>query len=324
MLPEVVARNGFSLDRLATLCGVVDSGSIAAAAGPSPSRQSQFSRQIKELEEAIGAKLFERVGKTLRPTPLGQQLARMSRVFFGSVAELAATEAARPGLIHVGGGEGLLRWLFVPSMSVLRSLSPPIHCQVRSLRSGDVVGELDLGRIDVGLVRKTVLSGVVACEDVGTFEFVLVVPRQLLRSRSGDEVFEGRSLPFAELTGEGQLATTAREISLEAGIALNRVIQAETLSMLMAAVEHEDTAAFLPTLAAASLPEDRFAVVRFESLRRLNREIALAWIPEVADQKPLVKQAIRVLTRSLRQTMSDAARQAFAVSADSREAESSR
>lgn len=319
MLPEVVAKNGFSLDRLATLCGVVDAGSIAAAAGSSTSRQSQFSRQIKELEEAVGAKLFVRVGKTLRPTPFGEQLARMSRVFFGAVAELSAVEATKPGLINVGGGEGLLRWLFVPSMSVLRSLSPPIHCRVRSLRSAEVVRELDLGRIDVGLVRKTVLPENHAIEEVGTFEFVFVVPRQLLRSRSGDEVFEGKSVPFAELTGEGQLATTAREISLEAGIALNRVIQAETLSLLLAAVEHEDTAAFLPTVAAASLPEDRFAVVRFESLRKLNREIALAWIPEVADQKPVVKQAMRVLTRSLRQTISEVAIRTPAIAEDGNE-----
>lgn len=310
MLPDVVAKNGFSLDRIATLCAVVDSGSIAAAAGPSPSRQSQFSRQIKELEEAIGAKLFERIGKTLRPTPLGEQLARMSRVFFGAVSELASAEAAKPGLINVGGGEGLLRWLFVPSMSVLRGLSPPIHCRVRSLKSAEVVRELELGRIDVGLVRKTVVPENHAVEIVGTFEFVFVVPRELLRSRSGDEVFEGRPIPFAELMGEGQLATTAREVSAEAGIVLNRVIQAETLSMLLAAVEHGDTAAFLPTIAAGMLPSDRFAVLHFESLSKLNREIALAWLPEIADQKTVVKQAIRVLSRSLRQTMADAERQA--------------
>ena len=308
MLPEVVAKNGFSLDRIATLCSVIEAGSISVAAGPSSSRQSQFSRQIKELEEAVGGKLFERIGKTLKPTPLGQHLARMSRVYLGAVADLAAQEAEKPGLLNVGGGEGLLRWLFVPSMSALRGLSPPIHCRVRSLRSAEVIHELELGRIDVGLVRKSAVSESHKTETIGTFEFVFVVPRQILRSRTGEEVYEGKPVPFAELMGDGRLATTAREISTQAGIQLNRVIQAETLSLLLASVEHGDAAAFLPTVAAANLPSDRFAVLRFEGMNRLNRETVLAWLPEVADQKPFVGQAIRVLSRSLRQTMSDADR----------------
>ncbi|MBL9166593.1 MAG: LysR family transcriptional regulator, partial [Verrucomicrobiales bacterium] len=169
MLPDIIAKNGFSLDRIATLCSVVDSGSIAAAAGPNPSRQSQFSRQIKELEEALGSKLFERVGKSLKPTQLGRQLARMSRVFFGAVSDLAETENSKPGLVNVGGGEGLLRWLLIPSLGDLRELSPPIHCRIRSLRSAEVVQELDLGRIDVGLVRKSAVHDHHAIEILGTF-----------------------------------------------------------------------------------------------------------------------------------------------------------
>lgn len=308
MLPEVVAKNGFSLDRLATLCNVIESGSITAAAGPNTSRQSQFSRQIKELEEAVGAKLFERIGKTLKPTPFGEQLARMSRTFFGAVAELASNEAEKPGQLTVGGGEGMLRWVLVPCISALRELDPPIHCKVRSLRSTEIVRELELGRIDVGLVRKTAVSENVAFEKIGTFEFVLVIPRRLLRSRSGEEAYEGKPLAYAELAGEGQLATMARDISKDAGIHLNRVIQAETLSLLLAAVEHGDAAAFLPTPSTFALPTDRFAVLQMEDIDRLSREMVLAWIPEASDQKPALKRAIRVLSRSLRQSMSDFAR----------------
>lgn len=308
MLPEVVARNGFSLERIATLCSVVEAGSIAVAAGTNPSRQSQFSRQIKELEEALGVRLFDRVGKTLRPTAAGLQLARMSRVYLGGVAELAAAELEKPQLVSVGGGEGLLRWLFIPSMDVLRGLTPPIHCRVRSLRSAEVIEELDLGRIDVGLVRKSALGDEHASESIGTFRFVFVVPRSLLRSRTGEEVFEGKPVAFAELMGDGQLARMAREIAAAAGIQLNRVIEAETLSLLLAAVEMGAAAAFLPTVAASLLPPDRFAVLRFDGIERLEREIVLTWLPEIADQKPVVRQAVRVLVRSLNQTMTEADR----------------
>ena len=51
---QSVSLAGISIERLQTLCAVVEAGSIAGAAGPDPNRQSQFSRQLKELEKALG------------------------------------------------------------------------------------------------------------------------------------------------------------------------------------------------------------------------------------------------------------------------------
>jgi DNA-binding transcriptional LysR family regulator len=305
MLPDVVAKNGFSLDRLATLCSVIEAGSITAAAGPNTSRQSQFSRQIKELEEALGAKLFERIGKTLRPTPFGQQLARMSKTFFGAVSELASQEAGKPEQLIVGGGEAMLRWLLVPCLSTLRHLDPPIHCQVRSLRSAEIVREVELGRVHVGIVRRSAVGENLAQEPIGTLQFAFVIPRRLLKTRTGDEAYEGGPLAYAELAGDGQLATLARETAKEAGIRLNRVLQAETLSLLLAAAEHGDAAAFVPTPAVAALPDDRFAILRIENIQRLNRDMAMVWLPEAADQMSVLKRSLGALARGLRQAMTD-------------------
>lgn len=307
MLPEVIAKNGFSLDRLATLCAVIEAGSITAAAGPNTSRQSQFSRQIKELEEALGVILFERVGKTLRPTPCGVQLARMSRTFFGAVAEIASSEAGKPEQLIVGGGETMLRWVLVPCLAALRDLDPPIQCQVRSLRTEETVREVEMGRIHVGLVRKSAVGSGLALETIGTLEFALVIPRRLLRTRAGDEIYEGRPLAYAELAGDGQLTTLARGLAKEAGIRLNRVLEAETLSLLLAAVEHGDAAAFLPAPAISALPHDRFAISRVENIEKLNREMVLTWLPEAADQNSALKRSLRALARSLAQAMADVA-----------------
>ena len=66
---------GISIDRLQTLCAVVEAGTIVLAAGTDPNRQSQFSRQLKELEKALGTTLFDRVGKTLQPNETGRRVA---------------------------------------------------------------------------------------------------------------------------------------------------------------------------------------------------------------------------------------------------------
>ncbi len=97
------------------------------------------------------------------------------------------------------------------------------------------------------------------------------------------ESYQDKPVTYAELSGGGQLATVARDIAKDAGIHLNRVIQAETLSLLLAAVEHGDAAGFLPILAAGLLPTDRFVLLPIENIHRLNRATVIAWLPEAAD-----------------------------------------
>jgi DNA-binding transcriptional LysR family regulator len=308
MAQDIFSRNGFSLDRLVTLCAVVDAGSIAAAAANNVSRQSQFSRQIRELEAAMGGRLFRRVGKTLQPTSLGLQLARMSRVYLGGIQELVTAEASKPTLLNIGGGEGLLRWILVPALGSLHRFDPPVHLRIRSLRSADVVRELELGRIDLGLVRKTALGEHHQCEVIGTFDFILAIPRGLLRNRRVEEATNGRLIPYAELMGEGQLATAARDVARVAGIQLGRTIQAATLSLLLAMVERGEAAAFLPVIAAGRLPQDQVALLRVPEMAVLSRDIVLAWISEVASQNPALPGMVRALSTSLREVVADARR----------------
>ena len=301
MPSEVVLRNGFSLERLMTLCAVVDAGSIVSAAGPNVSRQSQFSRQIKELEAAMDRPLFVREGKALRPTECGQHLARLARTFVGAVDELAKADARRPETLSIVAGEGVLRWLVVPQLHVLRQLVPPVNGLVHSLNTEGTVREVTLGKMDLGIVRADAPSEGLEAQSLGWTRYTLVVPRSLLRTRNADEIFEGRPIPFAELSGGGQLASAAAAIAREAGVSLNRVLHAETASLLLAAVESEQSAAFLPSQAVAHLPSERFALIGLPGADRLRRELKLIWSREAVDQKPALRRALRVFARALEQ-----------------------
>jgi len=53
------AVGGFTIERLRAFCRIAESGSIVLAAKGDPTRQSQFSRQVKGLEEFFGTKLTE-------------------------------------------------------------------------------------------------------------------------------------------------------------------------------------------------------------------------------------------------------------------------
>src|SRR5215510_10995281 len=81
MFERLFSEGGLSLDRVRSLLEVAANGSIVRAAGGDAVRQSQYSRQIKELEDFFRTKLVERHGKGIRLTSNGKELARISRFF---------------------------------------------------------------------------------------------------------------------------------------------------------------------------------------------------------------------------------------------------
>jgi DNA-binding transcriptional LysR family regulator len=168
-----------------------------------------------------------------------------------------------------------------------------------------VASQCAAGRLDVGIVHEGSSHEGVESELIGQISYVLTVPRRLLRSRSGEEVFSGRPIPYAELTGGGVLGSTAARVAKEAGIRLNRVLQSDRVSLLLPAVEHEDLAAFLPAPAAATLPASKFAVVPVKGSQKLTRELVAVWTREGLTQRRAVGTALRPLIRGLQQAISE-------------------
>jgi len=290
---------GVSIDRLNTLCAVVEAGAIATAAGPDPNRQSQFSRQLKELEKALGATLFERSGKTLHPNEAGRRVARATQNFFGALDDIMDAAQGRAETVRLGAGEAMLRWFVMPHLAELMSGDPPLRFDVHSLTTELALREMLAGTVDLGLLRTDAVPEDLQSEVVKTVRYILAVPRSLLRSREGAEVFEGRPLPFAELAGDGVFARTVQKTATALGLNLRPVVQAQTFSLLVSAVESSTAAAFLPEVAAKSLPEQSFALVSAEGMSALNRRLSLVWSSQVVESRPSVRRAITRLRRVL-------------------------
>lgn len=292
-----VTLAGVSIDRLHTLCAVVQAGTIVLAAGPDPNRQSQFSRQLKDLEKALGTPLFDRVGKTLRPNEMGRRVALAAQTFFSSLDDVIDAASGKAETVRLGAGESVLRWLIMPHLGELMSGDPPLRFEVQNLRTEMALREIATGGIDLAIIRSDSLNDDLECSEIATQQYVLAIPRTLLRSREGAEVFEGRPLAFAELTGDGLFVKTVKTTASTLGLNLRPVVQAQTFSLLIAAVESGTAAAFLPVVAAKSLPEERFALVSAEGMQALNRSLSLVWKKEVAESRVSIRRAVARLRR---------------------------
>jgi DNA-binding transcriptional LysR family regulator len=290
---------GISIDRLQTLCAVVEAGTIVLAAGPDPNRQSQFSRQLKELEKALGTPLFDRVGKTLQPNETGRRVALAAHTFFGALDDVMNAASAGAETVRLGAGEAVLRWFVMPHLAELMSGDPPLRFDVHSLTTEVALRELLTGSLDLVIIRTDSVADGLQSEVIKTLQYVLAVPRTLLRSREGAEVLEGRPLPFAEMAGDGFFVKTVKATAATMGLNLRPVLQAQTFSLLVSAVESGTAAAFLPDVAAKSLSEERFALVSAKGMSTLNRSLSLVWNREVAESRSSVRRAIARLRRAL-------------------------
>lgn len=111
MFAKLFSSNGLSLDRLRSLLEVRAAGGIARAAMGDAVRQSQYSRQIKELEDFFGVTLLERHGRGVRLTPNGLELARIARFFLLGLSNFQRGCHAEEQTVRVGASATVIQHL---------------------------------------------------------------------------------------------------------------------------------------------------------------------------------------------------------------------
>ncbi|MGG7566240.1 LysR substrate-binding domain-containing protein [Rhodovulum sp. DZ06] len=127
-------------------------GQISLAAEALAMTQPAASRALAEVERAVGEKLFVREPKGMRPTPLGEVLARRAaallRELEETAAEVDAFRAGRAGEVRVGAVTGAAVASVVPAVQRLKqgARDAEVHVEVtntQALMTGLTEGEFD-------------------------------------------------------------------------------------------------------------------------------------------------------------------------------------
>jgi DNA-binding transcriptional LysR family regulator len=265
------SQTGLSVDRLRAFCLVVQAGSVTIAAGRDANRQSQFSRQIKELERAIGRPLVRKEGKVLKPTTEGLELAKLAGAFFAGIKELSAEAEARP--ITVAGGESIIRYVVMPALT--RLATSAFQWKLQSMRTRQTREALASGQADLGVVRADAVTGDYIETPAGAIDYTWVFPRRLLPGRTAAGVYEAKRLPFAFLSGDGRLARQIIEVAARNRMPLEIRMELDTFSLLVEAVSMGNLGAVIPRKAALNLAQNEFAVIEDEQLAIPPRPLAL-------------------------------------------------
>jgi DNA-binding transcriptional LysR family regulator len=307
---DLFARQGLSLDRLRSFLLVATAGGMARAAPGEPARQSQLSRQIRELEGFFGHALIVRKGRGIALTPAGERLAGVVRETIEGLSDIAAEGCRAPTSLSLGAGDSVLHWWVIPRLGAALARAPGAAVTLAALSARDVVDRLFDARLDVGLLRRDALPDGLRGRPIGSLDYALFVPRRLLpelpRRRGGApaasfEAMDERwaDVPFALQHSEPELNEPLFASARRRGVELRPALACETFPQACRAVEAERYAALLPTLARADLPPSRFLEIQPSSLGRHTVKMRIVWHPRLERQRPAAMKLVDALEKGL-------------------------
>lgn len=210
-------------------------GHFGLAADSCAISQPALSMQIKELEAALAAPLFERSNKGLRLTRFGSDFATRARAVLREVEDLGDFVRAAGSLDGAGLG-GRLALGVIPTvapyylpqmMAALQSHFPNLVVNLREAMTQTLLADLDDGRLDGAILALPLQGQSLTQTPLFDEDFVLVRPAQdaarpvpnakslremrLLLLEEG-HCFRDQALDFCQMAPSARTITRPREV----------------------------------------------------------------------------------------------------------------
>lgn len=155
-------------------------GHFGHAAAACAISQPAMSVQIRELEENLGAPLFERGARKVRLTPFGMQLSSRVHDILTAVDELGdlarASAGAVPDRLRIGVIPTVAPYMLPDVVRTLTALNPALDLHVRETQTAGLLDELAQGRLDAAVVALPVSEPAFTEAPMFEEDFVLIRP----------------------------------------------------------------------------------------------------------------------------------------------------
>lgn len=153
-------------------------GHFGRAAEACAISQPALSMQIKELEETLGADLFERSARQLRLTGFGEAFAVRVREVLRSVDELSdfarSSEGSFLSQLRIGIIPTIAPYLLPKIIGHLTHEYPSLDIQIRETQTEKLIQELEEGRLDTAILALPISEPSFSEIELFKEEFVLV------------------------------------------------------------------------------------------------------------------------------------------------------
>jgi DNA-binding transcriptional LysR family regulator len=242
-------NNLLDFRQLKTFQTVIKTGGFTTAAKKLHLSQSAISHSIRSLEENVGCRLFDRKGKTVRPTVAAEQLMKHANNIFSEIQRarrsLQRIKSWGGEQLRLGASEATCQFLLP---TVLRELQKTFPNCIVSVKSGDthyIENLLLSDKIDIGLTlepaRQTALKftllftdelkfivskdhpwakeGRANPEDIPTQQYILYDKHSYTHRLITDHL-QSYSISIRELTDLGSTEAIKEMVKLNLGITI--------------------------------------------------------------------------------------------------------
>ncbi len=256
-------------------------GSLSKVAVAHGTSQPHISRQISDLERECGGRLFQRTGRGVVLTELGQRVAPKIRAWLASTEQLAndvRTSAGTPiGTVRIGSLPSTAHPLVTTLYYRLKKRYPLVQLSVREGQGAQLETWLEDGSVDLAILYRSGPSP----RNGDTY---LVETPTYLVGAEGDERTSQPTVPFAALDKlplvlfcrPSSWRNRLEELAAAHGVSLNVVLEADSLSLQTHVVADGNIYALLGPYAVAAASRD----CRLQSSKivdpSVTRHIALA------------------------------------------------
>lgn len=256
-------------------------GSLSKVAAAYGTSQPQISRQISALEQECGGRLFQRTGRGVVLTELGQRIAPQVRAWMSSTEQLVndvRSSAGTPiGKVRIGSLPSTAHPLVSTVYRRLKERYPLIELAVREGQGSQLETWLEDGSVDLAILYRT-------SQTPKSGDIYLVETSTYLVGASGDPLTSRPTVPFSKLHNlplvlfcrPSSWRNYLEEVSSARGITLNVVLEADSLSLQTHIASDGGIYALLGPYAVAAAAKEH----RLQSAKVVNpvmtRQIALA------------------------------------------------
>lgn len=200
-LCEMRAERFMDLRQLRYFITIVEAGFISKAADRLRVAQPALSQHVRNMEQDLGVELLFRSPQGVKATEAGETLLRHARHILGQMdaarEEIRRGQFEPEGEVRLGMPGTVSKLLCVPLVTEARRLYPKIKLRVAEAMSGFVLDWLREGKIDVGVLYRSVSDRSFAVRPVLSEALCVLGP---VTANAKPALPPGGPLSFAQVT----------------------------------------------------------------------------------------------------------------------------
>ncbi len=280
------------IHRLKVFCRVIELQSFTRAADAVHLTQPTVSEHIRALEESLGEKLIDRLGREILPTPAGKILYQYAREIIHlrdrAVQALEKFKGNLSGTLNVGASTIPGTYILPGLIGTFKATYPSIQITLSIGGSGEVVEKVLDGSIEFGMIGARWDEKRIVLEEVYSDELVLVVypghPWEKRGSVGLDELGGTAFISRERRSGTRMVMMQALEARGFMASRLNVVAEMGSTEAVRQAVKAKIGVAILSSYAVKEdIERDTLCIVRLNGVqiqrpffvaRRKNRELS--------------------------------------------------